>query len=369
MSSAPEPLERARAAMRGAGLDAVLVGSPGTVAFLSGHVTPAQLAHPSRDGRLEKPTLCLATADDQGPVTLGTRPEPRIGAAAEYGPEGRGLMDGPGSFAALSAACGDLGLTAGRIAVEEGWVPAAAAAALRDGVPGLEMSPLNDLLCAAKAQKSDAELDGIAEALALCDAGQDAVRAAVASGASELELYSAAVGAMNGAADEQVLSLGEIQVGKRGEQMAGFATSARLRDGELAMCDLAPRTSEGWWGDSCMTVACGEPPSGAREDWAVLRDAIEAAREKLVPGRTAGEVHAAVAELVPDLPGHAGHGIGRDHYEEPILLAGNPDELQADSVIVVEPGKYGEGRGMRIEHAFRVSDEGGVPLSNFSLEL
>ncbi len=53
------PLDRAREAARVAGVDAVIAASPGMVAFLTGHVVPAQLAHPSRDGRLEKPTIAI----------------------------------------------------------------------------------------------------------------------------------------------------------------------------------------------------------------------------------------------------------------------------------------------------------------------
>jgi Xaa-Pro dipeptidase len=355
--------------MRDAGIDAVIAASPGLVAFLSGHVMPAQLANPSRDGRLEKPTICIATRGVNGIATIGNRPEPATGVGVSYGEGGRGLSDGPDSFDALCAAAKELGLTAGRIAVEMSHVPAAAVDALRDAAPRARLEPLNDLLRAAKAAKSASELSGIADALALCDAGQEAVRSATAPGRSELDLYSVAVQAMNAQSDRQVLALGELQVGSRGEQMAGFPTAARVNDGELVMCDLAPRHPDGWWGDSCLTVACGDPPEEVRRDWSDLRDGMEAAREAMKPGVSAGAIHAAVVRHVPDLPGHAGHGIGRDHYEEPIILPGNPEPLERDSVIVIEPGKYGSGRGMRIEHAYRVSEDGGIPLSNFSLEL
>lgn len=353
--------------MRSAGVDAVIAASPGLVAFLTGHVVPPQLAHPSRDGRLEKPTIAIVTTDDWGEATIGTRPEPTTGSAIPH--ESGGLQDDGSAFNAVLAAAVELGLTDATVAIESAFVPAAALLALRDGLPAMKARPLNDLLRSAKARKSAAELDGIAAALALCDAGQKAVRETVAPGVSELDLYSAAVTAMNQASDSQVLALGEIQVGHRGERMAGPPTAARLESGELAMCDLAPRHANGWWGDSCMTVACGAPEPETSIAWRRLRDGMEAAREVLRPGASAGSVHAAVIRHVPDLPGHAGHGIGRDHFEEPVLLPDNPEPLEEGSVIVVEPGIYGAGRGMRIEHAFRVSEDGGVPLSHFELEL
>src|SRR5205823_6186055 len=85
------PLERAREAMRAAGFDAVLAASPGLVAFLTGHVLPAHLAYPSRDGRLEKPTLALVT---QGAaLTVGVDPKPSVGEAVSYGSGRSGLAD------------------------------------------------------------------------------------------------------------------------------------------------------------------------------------------------------------------------------------------------------------------------------------
>lgn len=345
----------------------MLVASPGLVAFLTGHVVPAYLAFPSRDGRLEKPALALVTSGDA--VTVAVAPAPVLGAAVTYGSGARGLCDGPGAFDALAAIVAGLGLTNGRLAVELGLVPAGAVDALRITAPALEIVPLDDLLRDARAVKSDAELAGLREAIALCDAGQNAVRAAVAPGVSEGDLYAAAVGAMIERAGELVVPVGEIQVGARGALMMGPPTSARIADGDLAMCDLAPRHPNGWWGDSCMTAACGEPTAAQRTTWRRLADAIEAGRDRLRPGVLASEVYDAVAHHAGPQPGHAGHSIGRDHYEEPRIAPDDATPLQAGAVIVLEPGAYDARQGMRIEHAFRVTPKGGEPLSTFSLEL
>lgn len=367
MSPTAAPLERARHAMAEHGIDAVVAASPGTVAFLTGHVMPAHLAYPSRDGRLEKPAVAIVTAD--AAVTVAVAPTPTVGEAVAYADGAGGLNDGPAAFGAIVSAATAIGLRAGRVAAELAWLPAGAYAALTEGSARLDVRPLDGLLRAAKAGKSDEEAAGVAAAVALCDAGQDAVRAATAPGRTELELYSAAVRAMNAAADSLVISLGEIQVGRRGELMMGPPTDAPIADGELAMCDLAPRHPNGWWGDSCLTVACGEPAPAARTAWRELMDGMEAGREKLRPGVAAGDVYAAVARFAGELPGHAGHAIGRDHYEEPALVPGNPEPLPEGAVIVLEPGRYGDGMGIRVEHAFRVTPDGGERLSTFSLEL
>jgi Xaa-Pro aminopeptidase len=349
-------LERAREAMRAAGVDAVLVASPGLVAFLTGHVLPAHLAYPSRDGRLEKPTLALVTQDDA--VTIGVDPKPTVGAAVPYGADRRGLADA--SFGVLAEL--DLGR---RLAAELAWVPAGALAAL----PELEVRPLDDLLADARAAKSPDEIAGIEAACAVVDAAHAAIRAAVRPGASELELYAEAVGAATGAADELVLMGAEIQAGRRGELMMGAPTSATVEAGELVMSDLYPRHPNGWWADSCSTVACGEPSADQLADWRALSDGLRAGQEALRPGTTAGEVYRAVCRHAGEQPGHVGHGIGRDHYEEPAILPDSPARLPEGAVVVLEPGRYGGGRGMRLEWAFEVTADGGRPLTTFALEL
>jgi Xaa-Pro aminopeptidase len=259
-----KPLERAREAMREAGVDAVLAASPGLVAFLTGHVVPAHLAYPSRDARLEKPTLALVTLDRA--VTVGVDPAPRVGEAVHYGDGRAGLRDDPEAFAALAAAAE--GLEGARVAVELAHVPAAAMlAALRR----TRVEPLDGLLRRARAAKSDGEVGALHEACALADAGQQSLREAVRRGASEVELYAAVAASMHARAGGLVLAGCELQCGARTEVGMGAPTGARVAAGDLVMCDLYPRHPNGWWADSCSTVVCGEaharatstPPSAA----------------------------------------------------------------------------------------------------------
>lgn len=365
--TAPVPLERTRSAMAAVGVDAVLVASPGMVAFLTGHVAPAHIALPSRDSRLEKPTLALVTADVA--VTIGTEPDPATGIALAYGEDAVGLHDAPTAFVALTRAMTEIGLTAGQLAVEATYVPAAVSMLVGEVHGGVRWRPLDDLLCEAKAMKDGHELAGIRAACDLCDGAQDAVRQAVRPGASEAELYAAAVGGACDRAGEHVIVGCELISGRRTQAGMGRAGSRRLEPGDAVMSDVFPRHGNGFWADSCMSVVCGEPTARDRKDGQRLRDAIEAGRERLRPGVTAGEVYDAVAAISGPLPVHAGHGIGRDHYEEPMLVPGNNTRLPASAAVVLEPGIYRDGRGLRLEWAFEVTPDGGVPLTHFSLDI
>lgn len=366
MSDAAPPVERARAAMRSSHVDAVVAASPGLVAFLTGHVLPAHLAYPSRDGRLEKPTIAVVTLEHA--VTIGVAPDPEHGERVEYGHDRVGLADGPTRFRAVADAAASLGVR-GHVAVELAWVPAAAVAALVERVSAADIRPLDDLLRPARAEKGADELAGIAEACALADAAHAAIRASVSPGVTELELYASAVGAMNARAGDLVVSGAEIQAGPRGALMMGPPTGAAVAAGDLVMSDVYPRHPNGWWADSCSTVCCGTPSPAQRRDWHAIRNALAAAQELLRPGVRAGEVYEEIRRCAGDQPGHAGHGIGRDHYEEPAILPDSDERLVEGAAIVVEPGCYGDGRGLRLEWAFEVTRDGGRPLTTFDLEL
>lgn len=363
----PEPLDRAREAIAAARYDGVLAGSPGLVAFLTGHVMPPHLAYPSRDGRLEKPTLALVTADEA--VTVGADPTPALGAAISYGPGRVGLRDGPEAFTALATAAAELGLRSGRIAAELAFVPAGAVALLAEGAPGLRLEPLDGLLREAKAVKSDSEVAGIRQACDLADLAHAAVRASVRPGTTELALYGAAVHAMNAAARELVLCGCELQVGPRTERMMGAPTDAQVSPGDLVMADIFPRHPNGWWADSCSTTVCGEPDAEHRRVWRELYDGLQAGQQVLRAGARVRDVYEAICAHAGPQPGHAGHGIGRDHYEEPAIVPDSDDRLLKGSVIALEPGRYENGRGLRLEWAFRVAEDGGEPLNTFALDL
>jgi Xaa-Pro aminopeptidase len=362
----PTPLERAREAMAEAGFDGVIAASPGLVAFLTGHVLPAHLAYPSRDGRLEKPTIAVASLTQA--VTIGVDPKPTVGESVRYGDDRIGLADGPQRFRAVAEEVGSMNLAGGRLAVELAWVPAGALCALQELRPRASIEPLDGLLKTAKATKSDQEATAISDACSLADVAQAAIRHALAPGVTELELYAEAVRGIQEAAQGFAICGAEIQAGRRGELGMGAPEANVVRRGDLVMSDVYVRHPNGWWSDTCSTLACVELGETERRMWQELRDGLRAGQEMLRSNVSAGDVYAAIAQFAGEQPGHAGHSIGRDHFEEPVILAGSTDPLPEGAVVVLEPGRYGQGRGMRLEWAFRVTPDGGVPMTSFSLD-
>ncbi|MDQ2951818.1 MAG: M24 family metallopeptidase, partial [Chloroflexota bacterium] len=91
-----------------------------------------------------------------------------------------------------------------------------------------------------------------------------------------------------------------------------------------------------------------------------------------VIGSPCAEVDGAARDVIADagygefFPHRTGHGIGRDVHEDPYLVDGNKELLEAGNAFSVEPGIYLPGRfGVRIEDIAMLGDDGKAePLNN-----
>ena len=108
---------------------------------------------------------------------------------------------------------------------------------------------------------------------------------------------------------------------------------------ELGVC------VDGFWADVTRVKAAGPPTALAREVFAAVQAAQEAAVRAIRPGVPAFHVHDAASKALVEA-GFAkqmihltGHGVGfRYHEPEPLLMPGNSRKLQVGHVCSVEPG-------------------------------
>jgi Xaa-Pro aminopeptidase len=169
------------------------------------------------------------------------------------------------------------------------------------------------------------------------------------------------------AAGERVPVLADLVGGPRTAEVGGAPGERVLREGDLVICDLVPRVA-GYWGDSCATIAVGEPDARARRHHEASREALARGLEAIRPGISGHELDALVRGDL-EYPHHTGHGIGTDFHEEPRIVAGGGTVLAPGMVVALEPASYGEGSGVRCEHVAVVTDDGCEVLSRHALEL
>jgi Xaa-Pro aminopeptidase len=358
MTATPDPSgRRARAAalVRELAVDALLVADPGSVAWLTGH----------------------EAAIDTGPSPFAIGPFALVdaaGAAILFASEDETVPDGvevcryagftvePLDRLQAARTVTDPFVDGRRLAIEAGVVPAGLVAGARSWIDA-ERSVL-----VARAVKDADEIELIRAAVELCDAGQAAVRGAAAAGVTELELWSAARGAIDGAAGSPTPLLADLVSGPRTAGAGGPPGERPLSEGDLVLCDLVPRRA-GMWGDSCATFAVGEPSAWARQAHRRCRDALDAAIDAVRPGVVAGDLDHIVRAALPGLPHHVGHGIGGSAHEEPRIVPGGETRLEAGMVVALEPGLYGEDEGVRVERVVVVVEDGCELLSGHDLTL
>ena len=130
--------------------------------------------------------------------------------------------------------------------------------------------------------------------------------------------------------------------------------------------------ADGYWADHTKNVVVGELTAAYRELEAGLREVYDDAVAFCVPGASLAELDRRIRDGIerigyPGQPSHPiCHGVGARAHEPPYAHQAAGGELQADTVLAIEPGCYWEGGGgLRLEDNFLVTDGGPEKLSPF----
>jgi len=347
--------ERALAVAEAAGAASLAVSGTAAVTWLTGHVpdietgpSPFALAPIAVLAPGRRPILVVSEDEEEPAAATGCE-------VAAYPGFGIGPVDPVASAAdALKGA-----LEGSPVAIDAGAFPAALAS-------DLEWVDVGAELAKARAVKDPDEIALVRQAIAVCDAGQAAARAAVEPGMTELELWALTRAEMERTAGRRLPVLADLVSGPRTTEVGGPPGARVLQEGELVLCDLVPRVA-GYWGDSCATFALGDPSAAARSAHSRARDVLASILAEIRPGVVAGELDA-LARARLAFPHHTGHGLGAAWHEEPRIVPDAPTQLEEGMVIAIEPGSY-SGVGVRVEQVVLVTEEGCEVLSGHDLSL
>jgi len=371
-------VELARAAMREAGLDALLVWKNENVRYLTG--LRAQIIA----GKSALLNGCILPAEG-APVLLASGGEAqRCRMVMPWLEElhvvpimeARGLV---------------------RAAVEQVIGPALARHGLADGgVLGVDeaamcqIQALGELLPEVRLADGDApmqsarrvklagELALMQEACAIAEAVTQSAIDAVRPGVRETDVVAEAMHTLFRLGGEEAHVTTPFVAS--GEHMAPpnrIASDKIIRDGDLVFIDIGAQWA-GYFGDMGRTVICGEPSAAQRRVYTAVYDALDAATTTMKAGNTNKDVeravHAAAAEHgLADrfISLFIGHGVGIGANEPPYLGESLPGdetvELEEGMTFAVEPliwipGVSG-GAGVRLEDTVVVEGGGGRALT------
>ena len=283
-----------------------------------------------------------------------------------------------------------------REAVADPAMPLAVGDRLR--ADGLVLTPDHALVAARRRAKSAAELAGIRRAQAAADAGM-AAAAGVLSRAEprDGELWL----------DGGVLTAEAVRAALREACRAHGAPApadvivASVRQGgghepghgplpaDLPIViDLWPRDeASGCWADMTRTFVVGDVPAAVREREALVRTALERAREAVRPGITGVALHDLACDVI-EAAGHRtqrtgpaddpdegfqfslGHGVGLEVHEDPSLGRTGHEPLVAGDVVALEPGLWDPVLGeVRLEDLLLVTEDGSETLTRYRYDL
>jgi Xaa-Pro aminopeptidase len=207
------------------------------------------------------------------------------------------------------------------------------------------------------------------------EAGHRRAFDAVKPGVSEFEVYLDVQRAAQEAAGVPCIVYGDFRAtNAKLHKAGGLPTQYRLQDGDLFILDYSV-VIHGYRSDFTNTISLGTPSERIVAQFEACRDALNAAAAMLKAGTACRDLWCAASSVLESrgfgpLAHHAGHGLGLEHPEPPILVSESDDVLIAGDVITLEPGCYIEGQGgMRFEHNYLITDLGSEQLSNHQIGL
>jgi Xaa-Pro dipeptidase len=275
--------------------------------------------------------------------------------------------------AALRRAVADLGLAKGRIGFDTRSPAAVRCERLRESLPGVRLEPADEVFADLRRVKTEAEIDHLRHAAQVVE---DAIQRAFGEarpGGTEADLASTIAAAT--AARHVTPGHCETSAGTRGSACFPFSTERRLAAGDVIRSDCGGRY-RGYWADTGRTAVLGEPPEALDRCFAAVHAGIEAMLSAVRPGVPAGELFTIGVQTVRDngighyQRHHAGHGIGLDMYEPPLLVgvggsadihaSGGPGDVLAEGMVLnVELPYYELGLGgVQIEETLVVRADG-----------
>ncbi|HEY7484927.1 MAG TPA: aminopeptidase P family protein [Streptosporangiaceae bacterium] len=233
----------------------------------------------------------------------------------------------------------------------------------RAALPDAEQIPAGKVLRTLRMRKSAAEVAALRAAGAAIDRVHQRVPLLLKAGRTEREVSKDIADAIV-AEGHAMVDFVIVGSGPNGASPHHDVSDRVIQTGDAVVVDIGGTMPSGYCSDSTRTYAVGEPPADFLAYYDVLREAQRAACEAVRPGVTPESVDATARKIITDagygeyFVHRTGHGIGLETHEEPYIVAGNTEPLDAGTAFSIEPGIYPGPHGARIEDIVVCTDEG-----------
>ena len=239
-----------------------------------------------------------------------------------------------------------------------------------------DASDATPLLAAARAIKSEQEIERMRLANEIAAAAMEHCKLIIEPGMSEAQIAAEWEGFVHGEGTgwegkvELALGFSLVWSGP-GIKTFTATTSRPVVEGEPTLFEIWV-CADGYWCDHTKNLVAGELTSAYRELEAGLMNVYEDAIGVARPGAGLAELDRLVRAGIAAL-GFAGqpshpicHGVGARAHEPPYAHQAGGGEIAAGMVLAIEPGCYIEGGGgLRVEDNFLITADGAEKLSPF----
>ena len=227
---------------------------------------------------------------------------------------------------------------------------------------GLRETPA--LLEQARMVKEEEEISRLRAAVDLGSSLFEVALKAIRPGAKEAEVAAEIEYAARRAGAEGMSFETIIASGARSALPHGRASTAEIPVNGFVVCDFGIILA-GYCSDMTRTVHVGKPSDDARKMYEAVREAQQAAVDRVHPGARVSQVDRAARQVLRSrglgryFTHSTGHGVGLEIHEAPRIAAGQAEPLRAGMVVTIEPGVYiPHVGGVRIEDMVVVREGG-----------
>jgi Xaa-Pro aminopeptidase len=328
----------------------------------------------------------LKLFDDERPKGLVISSEGGIFALTPmlYGEEMRNALgesviykiwaDHEGFTGAFIDGCREIGVTGGKIAVNDG----VRAVDLIDVMNALGAEYINgaSALSPLRRIKDEAELKCLRRAGAIADEVMGELSKFIRKGISEKEIRDKILKLFDEHGAEGV-SFSPIVASGPGGSMPHYQGTGRIiQENDFVVVDMGCRY-KGYCSDMTRTFCAGSASGEMKKIYGVVLRAQEAGEAAVRSGKTGQDIDRAARGVIAEAGygeyflNRLGHGVGIAIHEEPYIIEGNDAPLEPGNVFSVEPGIYIPGKfGVRIENLVAVRPDGTAePLNKFTKEM